>query len=128
MEIVVVGGQDHVRTPPLHPVMLFLSIFHVFLWVSSWAWGIHAHDTQEKVVKDFFEKNGSASSNSGSTHTNNWAVLVCSSRYWFNYRVCEVLLCPYFCFDFLYSTWRTLSGCEYPSIVSGMHSISSYAR
>lgn len=20
-------------------------------------------------------------------HTNNWAVLVCSSRYWFNYRV-----------------------------------------
>lgn len=23
----------------------------------------------------------------GSRHTNNWAVLVCSSRYWFNYRV-----------------------------------------
>lgn len=22
-----------------------------------------------------------------SGHTNNWAVLVCSSRYWFNYRV-----------------------------------------
>ncbi|CAI8055914.1 GPI-anchor transamidase [Geodia barretti] len=21
-----------------------------------------------------------------STHTNNWAVLVCASRYWFNYR------------------------------------------
>jgi phosphatidylinositol glycan class K len=21
-------------------------------------------------------------------HTNNWAVLVCASRYWFNYRVC----------------------------------------
>lgn len=20
-------------------------------------------------------------------HTNNWAVLVCASRYWFNYRV-----------------------------------------
>ncbi len=23
----------------------------------------------------------------GSSHTNNWAVLVCASRYWFNYRV-----------------------------------------
>jgi phosphatidylinositol glycan class K len=22
-----------------------------------------------------------------SGHTNNWAVLVCASRYWFNYRV-----------------------------------------
>lgn len=25
-------------------------------------------------------------------HTNNWAVLVCSSRYWFNYRVCCVVV------------------------------------
>lgn len=25
-------------------------------------------------------------------HTNNWAVLVCSSRYWFNYRVNILLL------------------------------------
>jgi GPI-anchor transamidase subunit K len=24
---------------------------------------------------------------SESPHTNNWAVLVCASRYWFNYRV-----------------------------------------
>ncbi|KAJ7060858.1 peptidase C13 family-domain-containing protein [Mycena amicta] len=32
----------------------------------------------EQIVGDFF----SGSSN----HTNNWAVLVCSSRYWFNYR------------------------------------------
>ena len=35
--------------------------------------------TQEKIVADFFNKNESK-------HTNNWAVLVCSSRYWFNYR------------------------------------------
>ena len=26
------------------------------------------------------------SESSGSHHTNNWAVLVCASRYWFNYR------------------------------------------
>ncbi|KAG0706895.1 peptidase C13 family-domain-containing protein [Suillus ampliporus] len=30
---------------------------------------------------DFFGRH-----NSGSGHTNNWAVLVCASRYWFNYR------------------------------------------
>ncbi len=27
------------------------------------------------------------STNTTGQHTNNWAVLVCSSRYWFNYRV-----------------------------------------
>jgi phosphatidylinositol glycan class K len=27
-----------------------------------------------------------APNSTASTHTNNWAVLVCSSRYWFNYR------------------------------------------
>lgn len=25
------------------------------------------------------------------THTNNWAVLVCTSKFWFNYRVCTYL-------------------------------------
>ncbi|RDX46361.1 hypothetical protein OH76DRAFT_1356243 [Lentinus brumalis] len=30
-------------------------------------------------VAEFFERQGSS-------HTNNWAVLVCASRYWFNYR------------------------------------------
>ncbi|KAG2357314.1 peptidase C13 family-domain-containing protein [Suillus spraguei] len=32
-------------------------------------------------VTDFFGRH-----DSGSGHTNNWAVLVCASRYWFNYR------------------------------------------
>ncbi|CAM6082143.1 unnamed protein product [Calypogeia fissa] len=27
-----------------------------------------------------------SASASGASHTNNWAVLVCTSRYWFNYR------------------------------------------
>jgi glycosylphosphatidylinositol transamidase (GPIT) subunit GPI8 len=27
-----------------------------------------------------------SASASGGSHTNNWAVLVCTSRYWFNYR------------------------------------------
>ncbi len=35
---------------------------------------------QDAPVTEFFERHGSS-------HTNNWAVLVCASRYWFNYRV-----------------------------------------
>ncbi|KAF7288185.1 GPI-anchor transamidase [Mycena chlorophos] len=34
--------------------------------------------SHEQIVGDFFA--------GSSNHTNNWAVLVCSSRYWFNYR------------------------------------------
>ncbi|PPQ77458.1 hypothetical protein CVT26_005844 [Gymnopilus dilepis] len=62
--------------------MLFLSIFHLVLCLPSWAWGVYAVDPQETLVRNFFDQNGSSTSN----HTNNWAVLVCSSRYWFNYR------------------------------------------
>lgn len=29
-------------------------------------------------------------SNADDRHTNNWAVLACTSRYWFNYRVCTL--------------------------------------
>ncbi|ORY24787.1 peptidase C13 family-domain-containing protein [Naematelia encephala] len=36
----------------------------------------------EKQVTDLFTSNGTVPAR----HTNNWAVLVCSSRYWFNYR------------------------------------------
>ncbi|CCM04290.1 uncharacterized protein FIBRA_06461 [Fibroporia radiculosa] len=35
-------------------------------------------------VEDFFAQHGGSAS--ASAHTNNWAVLVCASRYWFNYR------------------------------------------
>ncbi|PVF92792.1 hypothetical protein CPB86DRAFT_743810 [Serendipita vermifera] len=36
--------------------------------------------TTADSVKEFFQRNKTQG------HTNNWAVLVCSSRYWFNYR------------------------------------------
>lgn len=39
-------------------------------------------DYKEENIKQFFQKADPASG-----HTNNWAVLVCASRYWFNYRV-----------------------------------------
>ncbi|KAJ7619387.1 peptidase C13 family-domain-containing protein [Roridomyces roridus] len=61
-------------------------IFGYTFWVSSklvplllfsWSWRTLA--SHEQLVGDFFGK-------PTSNHTNNWAVLVCSSRYWFNYR------------------------------------------
>ncbi|KAF5310600.1 hypothetical protein D9619_008248 [Psilocybe cf. subviscida] len=61
--------------------MHLIRFFHLLFLLSftSWTW---ANSTQEKVAQDFFGRH----EGSGSTHTNNWAVLVCSSRYWFNYR------------------------------------------
>ncbi|KAJ7717729.1 peptidase C13 family-domain-containing protein [Mycena maculata] len=64
---------------------MLLSIPHLILLLFSWSWGIHAASpSHEEIVGDFFNKNGHAGSTSN--HTNNWAVLVCASRYWFNYR------------------------------------------
>ncbi|KAJ7471329.1 peptidase C13 family-domain-containing protein [Mycena galericulata] len=60
---------------------MFLSVPHLLLFLFSWSWGFTSA-SQEEIVSDFFAKNGGSTSN----HTNNWAVLVCSSRYWFNYR------------------------------------------
>ncbi|KAK7044918.1 GPI-anchor transamidase [Favolaschia claudopus] len=58
----------------------------LLLFLFSWTWGtLAATPSHEQIVGDFFNKNG-ASGGSTSNHTNNWAVLVCSSRYWFNYR------------------------------------------
>jgi phosphatidylinositol glycan class K len=42
-----------------------------------------------------------------SRHTNNWAVLVCASRYWFNYRVSSVVNIVTFCKRLTGSTWQT---------------------
>ncbi|EPS94058.1 hypothetical protein FOMPIDRAFT_1170048 [Fomitopsis schrenkii] len=50
----------------------------VFAYISTAA----SHADQGAPVQSFFERHRG----SGSAHTNNWAVLVCSSRYWFNYR------------------------------------------
>ncbi|KAG5640343.1 glycosylphosphatidylinositol anchor biosynthesis, partial [Asterophora parasitica] len=63
--------------------MHFLSFLHLLLCLSSWTWGVLAVDaSQEDAVRGFFAN----STTNGSNHTNNWAVLVCASRYWFNYR------------------------------------------
>ncbi|KAL0067185.1 glycosylphosphatidylinositol anchor biosynthesis [Marasmius tenuissimus] len=55
--------------------------FWLWLLVSySLFFSVSASNESEEYLKDFYAR-GNAS-----THTNNWAVLVCSSRYWFNYR------------------------------------------
>lgn len=59
---------------PVSFVLLWLSL------LSAFAWG-------NEEVEGFFNRAGDAS-NSGdeARHTNNWAVLVSTSRFWFNYR------------------------------------------
>ncbi|KAJ7206999.1 peptidase C13 family-domain-containing protein [Mycena haematopus] len=65
---------------------MLVSLPHLVLLLFSWTWGIlAATPSHEEIVDDFFSKNGTPGG-STSNHTNNWAVLVCSSRYWFNYR------------------------------------------
>ncbi|PIL34610.1 hypothetical protein GSI_03389 [Ganoderma sinense ZZ0214-1] len=45
----------------------------LLLWLACISWAL------AEPVAEFFSR-------PGSSHTNNWAVLVCASRYWFNYR------------------------------------------
>ncbi|KAF9478962.1 hypothetical protein BDN70DRAFT_879362 [Pholiota conissans] len=59
---------------------------HIILWLSSWAWVARSSQIHEEAASSFFERHAISTNATSSTHTNNWAVLVCSSRYWFNYR------------------------------------------
>ncbi|TEB26830.1 hypothetical protein FA13DRAFT_1816650 [Coprinellus micaceus] len=59
--------------------MLPLTLFH-YLLVALLGTFVRSSATQEDAARQFFARNGTSS------HTNNWAVLVCTSRYWFNYR------------------------------------------
>lgn len=90
---------------------MFLSSFlRLSLCILSWIWVVLSSNSSDQAVKDFFENNG------GSTHTNNWAVLVCSSRYWFNYRVCSAVpMTARLCLIYIgISTWRTPWACTAP--------------
>ncbi|KIJ58193.1 hypothetical protein HYDPIDRAFT_96436 [Hydnomerulius pinastri MD-312] len=50
--------------------------------LATWSVGILASSgSQDEQVSSFFGRH-----DGDSGHTNNWAVLVCASRYWFNYR------------------------------------------
>ena len=66
---------------------------HLLLLLSGWIAGSLAN-TQEDAVREFFAQDETLGPPTTSTHTNNWAVLVCASRYWFNYRVSTLSLFP----------------------------------
>lgn len=71
-----------------------------------------AQPSAEAAVGQFFDSHDPGAS----AHTNNWAVLVCASRYWFNYRVSTsiaVLTTPdrFLMIRFWISTWRMLWEC-----------------
>jgi hypothetical protein len=67
---------------------------------------VNAEAIDQAAVHDFFNRNVPAGA-SESSHTNNWAVLVCASRYWFNYRV-RIIGQPRISFRLKYlgSIWR----------------------
>lgn len=69
--------------------LLALTLLPVFL-LSTLALDLDDSEVWEPPnaaqAQHFFGKHADARG-SGSGHTNNWAVLVCASRYWFNYRV-----------------------------------------
>ncbi|KAK2464518.1 hypothetical protein APHAL10511_003497 [Amanita phalloides] len=64
--------------------MILPAIFHVLVWLSLAV--LCTNVVQEEAITDFFSKNKTTAAAGNSAHTNNWAVLVCASRYWFNYR------------------------------------------
>ena len=51
--------------------------------LASW----HQSGAKDVIKNDAVHSFSNARGGTVSTHTNNWAVLVCASRYWFNYRV-----------------------------------------
>ncbi|RUP08229.1 peptidase C13 family-domain-containing protein [Jimgerdemannia flammicorona] len=61
-------------TPPCLLLLLFVACALTFLCLPSFA---TPSTPTADVVDGFFSRGG---------HTNNWAVLVCTSRFWFNYR------------------------------------------
>lgn len=70
--------------------MLFLPLVHLLLLSAlSLTWAQQPDTQSTAAVEAFFNDNvGHASPTSPTlNHTNNWAVLVSASRYWFNYRV-----------------------------------------
>jgi hypothetical protein len=74
------------------PLAVIIFSLHFVLIAGS----ANTEAADEAVVHDFFNRHDLAGA-SESSHTNNWAVLVCASRYWFNYRVrtvCYTVLQP----------------------------------
>ncbi|KAH9042664.1 peptidase C13 family-domain-containing protein [Lactarius pseudohatsudake] len=66
----------------MHPFPFSTLIY--FLCLALHVKSTNTDTAREAAVHHFFTRNDPAVPESA--HTNNWAVLVCASRYWFNYR------------------------------------------
>lgn len=73
----------------------------------------------QEQARKFFSATGSAS------HTNNWAVLVCASRYWFNYRVSAL---PFHLLDCVANLWPVSAHGQYAWDVRSYHSACCQSR
>lgn len=76
--------------PRVESIVCLSTIMHILpsALISLLLVSISAASSQDEAAiaaERFFARNANESSSTG--HTNNWAVLVCASRYWFNYRV-----------------------------------------
>ena len=72
------------RTNPRHaPIAMRLYLASIFFFLR---FIFIVHSAKAETVEDVAVHDATTVA-SGSAHTNNWAVLVCASRYWFNYRV-----------------------------------------
>src|SRR5579872_1099209 len=84
VQIWCLSSEVHLMTSSLMSAHWLWQTLVLALIISLWplqtlATTQHRH---EEKARDFFDRHGNGN------HTNNWAVLVCASRYWFNYRVC----------------------------------------
>ena len=71
----------------------FSTLVVFFLYLTLHVGSTTTGTAEEAAVHHFFSRNAPAVPESA--HTNNWAVLVCASRYWFNYRVRRTALLPF---------------------------------
>lgn len=85
----------------LQHILLLCLLSHIHLAISAWP-----TEGPDSDIRQFFDRNAVGAA-SESEHTNNWAVLVCASRYWFNYRVGAIIFTLWKC-DSVISFWRSI--------------------
>jgi hypothetical protein len=82
------GASSRLKIPSIFRPLVMIR--NILLW-DIWRSNVNAEafitdNAGQDQWRPLNETNG-ASEEDGRRHTNNWAVLVCTSRYWFNYRV-----------------------------------------
>lgn len=94
------------------------------LALASWPHTLALDAARDDAVRGFFN----AQSGTVSSHTNNWAVLVCASRYWFNYRVRRGLIALRRTYSSSSSIWQTRLECNVPSFTVNFTQLMPWSR